>query len=239
MSEIRLYTQRINPFAGKVVGALKLKKLDYDVRVSDDPNDRKRWSPVTGQLPVLQIGDERRHDSNQIIAWLEERFPEPSLYASDPKTAATQRNLAEWADASFLFYWDRWRTARFPRPGDEQPVSEGPLDSVRQHLERWVGRRDAAPSKVELRELEVLSELSHRLDDLVGMLGTSRFFQSTTPCVADLSIYAMLRVIRDGPMLSGREMIEARTPLADYVERMREMLGEADEAIGLSYRPEI
>ena len=40
-------------------------------------------------------------------------------------------------------------------------------------------------------------------------------------------------------MLSGREMIEERAPLSEYIVRMQAALGDADEVIGLSYRPEV
>ena len=122
MPKIRIYTQSINPFTAKVELALALKGLPYEREVSDDPDDLKRWSPVTRQLPVADIDGERIHDSGAIVRELETRFPASPLLATDPKTARAQERLAEWSDSFLLFYWNRWREARYPRPGDEMPA---------------------------------------------------------------------------------------------------------------------
>jgi len=223
VSDIRLYTQQINPFSQKVAVGLELKGLDYERVVSDDPADVKRWSPVTGQLPMLEMKGRRVADSTAILRWLEQVHPEPPLWSRDPKTADTQEQLMQWADASFLFYWDRWRAARYPRPGDEEPASPSLLEALRRRIERSFGRTDRAPSRVELRELEVLDELANRLDDLAGMLGERPFFLSDEPSVADVSVFGMLRILRHGPILSGAEMIARRPRLAAFTDRMERL----------------
>jgi glutathione S-transferase len=217
---LRLYSQRLNPFAQKVAIALDIKKLPFEHVISDNPDDVKRWSPVTGQLPVLEDAGQRIADSSRILRFLDERYPQPPLRSRDPKTAAAQDQLMEWADASFLFYWDRWRAARFPRPGDDQPANPSLLRSLQRRIERSFGRRDVDPTPLELRELEVLEELANRMDDLVGMLGQRSYFHADEPSVADASVFGMLRIIRDGPMMNGAAMIERRPTLAEYVDRM-------------------
>lgn len=217
---LRLYTQRLNPFSQKVAIGLDIKKLEFEQVVSDDPEDLRRWSPVTGQLPVLEDGGERIADSSAILRFLDDRYPEPPLRSRDPKVAAAQDQLMAWADASFLFYWDRWRSARFPRPGDEQPANPSLLRKLQRRIERSFGRTDVDPTPVELRELEVLDELANRMDDLVGMLGQRPFFHSDDPSVADTSVFGMLRIIRDGPMIGGAAMIARRPTLSGYVDRM-------------------
>ncbi|MEE8582084.1 MAG: glutathione S-transferase family protein [Myxococcota bacterium] len=223
MAQIRLYTQKLNPYAEKVSLALNFKGLPYERIESDDPEDRKRWSPVSGLLPVLEIAGERVHESAKILRWLETRFPEPPLLSKDPKTAAAQQRFAEWSDTSFVWYWNRWRTARFPRPGDERPPEDGLLAKVRRGVRRGLGRPRARPSRVELREFEVAEELVKRLDDLVGMLGERAYFLADEPSVADLSVFGMLNVIGNGPILEGRDAIEARPRLSAYMERMEEI----------------
>jgi len=109
MPTIRLYTQDLNPFTAKVELALALKGLPYERVVSSDPADIKRWSPVTGLLPVIEIDGTRIADATVILRAIDLRVPEPRLLSSDPKTARDQQRLAEWSDSSFLFYWNRWR----------------------------------------------------------------------------------------------------------------------------------
>ena len=58
------------------------------------------------------------------------------------------------------------------------------------------------------------------MDDLVGMLGQRPYFHSEEPSVADASVFGMLRLIRDGPMMNGSLMVERRPELAHYMQRM-------------------
>lgn len=219
---IRLYTQTVNPFSEKVAAALALKALAFERVISDDPDDVARWSPIARTLPVLEFEGRRRADSKAILAWIDELAPEPSLYSSDPRTAVAQKSLAQWADDSFLWYWNRWRTARYPRPGDEAPPDDSLLARLRHRVERSVGRpfgRGPA-SRAEQRELEVVGEIEDRLSDLVGFLGARRFFHADAPSVADLSIYSFLVVLRGGAIPGCAEAIEERPTLRAFIERM-------------------
>lgn len=230
MVKIRLYTQSINPFTSKVELALALKGLPYEREVSNDPEDIRRWSPVTKQLPVVQIDGERIHDSTAIIQALEERFPDPPLLARDPKTARAQQRLAEWSDSSFLFYWNRWREARFPRPGDNQAVDASLLGKLRDGIARTFRAHGDGLSRGELREAEVLNELAGRLADLSAFLGARPFFYADEPSVADISVYGMLRILYEGPITGAHELIVERPELVEYMARM-----QAKIAVGASH----
>lgn len=215
---IRLFTQGMNPFAEKVAAALALKQLAFERVVSDDPEDVARWSPIARTLPVLEIDGRRRADSNAIIDWLDERYPEPTLFSRDPRTAAAQRQLADWSDSSFVWYWNRWRAARYPQPGDEAPVDESFLSRLRESLGRSL--RITPRSRADARELEIIESLRDRMNDLEGFLGDRSYFHAEEPSVADLSVYAMLRVLREGPIPGSAQFIEERPRLAAYLERM-------------------
>lgn len=215
---IRLYTQSMNPYAEKVAAALALKRLPFERIVSDDPEDVARWSPIARTLPVLEINGRRKADSLAIIAWLDSLFPNPPLYSADSRTAETQRNLADWSDNSFTWYWNRWRASRYPQPGDDAPIDASLLARVRDHLGRHFGRTPR--TRADARELEIIHELEGRMNDLVGFLGDRPFFHSNEPSVADLSIYSMLRVLREGPIPHCAEAIEDRPTLASFLDRM-------------------
>ena len=57
-------------------------------------------------------------------------------------------------------------------------------------------------------------------DDLVGFLGDRPFFYADQPSVADLSVYAMLRIMETGPMTNSATMVRSREPLTAYMKRM-------------------
>jgi glutathione S-transferase len=63
-----------------------------------DAADRSPVEAVSGQplVPVLVDGDEILFDSPVILDWLEERFPEPSLYSSDPADRAEVQVFVDW-----------------------------------------------------------------------------------------------------------------------------------------------
>ncbi len=225
-TSIRLYTQSRNPYSERVAAALALKGLAFERVVSDDPADVKRWSPIARTLPVLEIDGRRKADSGVILDWLEELVPEPPLLSSVPKTAEAQRRLAEWSNDSFTFYWNRWRTARYPQPGDDQPVDDSLMARVIGHVGRRFGRKPT--TRAEARELEIVAGLFDRMTDLEGFLGDRPFFHADEPSIADISVYATLRVLRDGPIPGCAEALAERPALAAFVDRMEARIEEAE-----------
>jgi glutathione S-transferase len=214
--KVRLYTQSLNPFTEKVAAALALKGIPFERVVSDDPEDLQRWSPIARILPVLEVDGRRKADSQKIVAWLEEIFPDPSIYSSDPRTAEAQSNLADWSDNSFAWYWNRWRTARYPEPGDEEPIEDSLLTRIKEGIGRSLGH--VPQTRADLREVEIVRELQDRMDDLVGFLGDRPFFLSDEPSIADLSVYSMLLILRDGPIPECPEAIANRPTLAAFLD---------------------
>ena len=225
-SSIRLYTQSRNPYSERVAAALALKGLEFERVVSDAPEDVARWSPIARTLPVLEIDGRRKADSSVILEWIEEVAPEPPLLSTVPKTAEAQRRLAEWSNDSFTFYWNRWRTARYPQPGDDQPVDDSLLARVIGHVGKRFGRQPK--TRADARELEIIGELFDRMSDLEGFLGDRPFFHADEPSIADLSVYAMLRVLRDGPIPGCAEALAERPTLASFVERMEARIEAAE-----------
>jgi glutathione S-transferase len=73
--------------------------------VDVDPADRSEVERVSGQplVPVLVAGAEVVSDSPRILAWLEERVPEPALYPREPARRAEVETFVEW----FNLVWKR------------------------------------------------------------------------------------------------------------------------------------
>jgi glutathione S-transferase len=66
--------------------------------VDVDPDDRSPVREVSGQdlVPVLVEGDEVVFDSTVIVAWLEERYPEPPLYPRGEARRAEVEVFLDW-----------------------------------------------------------------------------------------------------------------------------------------------
>ena len=106
---IILYGPREAPWVEKVARGLALKKLDFEHVEPAGPEDYRRWNPETGLLPVLDLDGERVHESTRILRRVEERFPEPPLFAADPMLAAKQEQLGAWCEETFNWIWNRYQ----------------------------------------------------------------------------------------------------------------------------------
>ncbi len=223
MPTVKLYSQLMNPFTEKVACALALKGVEYQRFEVSDSEEIKRLSPAEQTLPVLDIDGERVSKSSTILLRLEELYPEPSLFASDPKVRRQQESLAEWSDTNFAFYWNRWRLANEERERREASASPGILSRIHQHVEERIGiESDERPENTAEMQ-NIMQALANRLDDLVGFLGNRPYFFSTQLSVADLGVFGMLLVMRDGPMLGSAELLAGRPALAEHTARLTKL----------------
>ena len=219
---IVLYGPRRTPYTEKVRRALVLKGLDFELCEPGGPEDYRRWSPETGLLPAIEIGDERVVDSTAILLRLDELWPKPPLLSPDPVIAAQQRQLEDWADESFLWYWNRWlalvrrRDAEAPRT----PRGLGRVPGLRQAL-AWL----RAGGSWERPETALMRGVDDRLGDLVNLLGTRRFFYADQPSIADLGVYGMLFVLRMDAMLGSARLLASRPALMEFMRRLEEATG--------------
>jgi len=220
---ITLYGPKRTPYTEKVRRALVLKGLDFELREPTCPEDFKRWSPETGLLPVLTIDSELVSDSTGILLRLDELYPKPPLLAADPVVAAQQRQLEDWADASFLFYWNRWLVLAQRRQVTEAANSRrGPLrlPGLRRSL-AWL----RAGGTWERPETALLRGVEDRLGDLVNLLGARRFFYADQPSMADLGVYGMLFVLRTDAMAGSARLLANRPTLIEFMRRLEESTG--------------
>ncbi|HSC90434.1 MAG TPA: glutathione S-transferase family protein, partial [Gaiellaceae bacterium] len=66
--------------------------------VDVDPRDRSPVRAVSGQalVPVVEADGQVLADSPVILAWLEERYPDPPLYPVDPARRAEVETFLDW-----------------------------------------------------------------------------------------------------------------------------------------------
>jgi glutathione S-transferase len=121
----------ISPYVRKVLVCLELKGVDYVV----DPitpfvgnDDFSKISPLR-RVPVLVDGDLVLNDSSVICQYLEDKYPQSSLYPTDIVQRAKARWLEEYADTRLadvliwrLFYQLAVRRYIFSETPDEEIV---------------------------------------------------------------------------------------------------------------------
>ncbi|MEE9282103.1 MAG: glutathione S-transferase family protein [Myxococcota bacterium] len=229
MPKIVVFGAPASPFVEKVRRALYLKKLEYELTEPKGPGDLKKWSPVTGKMPVVQLDAENVYDSSFICQRLDELHPEPPLFSREPRARAAQRMLEDWADESL--YWSlmalRWTEKNTPATLAEisagLPVLMRPL--ARQLLKRQIGRQAAVQGQGRLPEEIVVRELGTHIDDLIVLLGERPFFYADEPSAADLGIFAMFKSGLGGPTPEFNELVGERPGFASYLERVRAASG--------------
>ncbi len=195
MPTITLYGPPNIPYLTKVRSALGLKKLEHQWLVPQSQEDYLRWSPKTGQLPMLQIDDDWIEDSTRILDALDERFPNPPLLSEDPKAARSQRHLEQWVEAAFTFYWIHY-LREIADTGVAAPGTQG-----------------------------MAGEFAQRLDDLVNFLGGRPFFYADVPGRADLAVHSFLAGIGSAAGEEVEGEVDARPALREFLDRVEQATG--------------
>jgi glutathione S-transferase len=227
---ITLYGAARVPYTEKVRRALLYKGLDFEVQEPTCADDYQRWNPKSGMLPVIHIGDEVIEDSTQILFALDARYPEPPLLAPDPTVASQQRQLEDWADESFLWYWMKYRRML---GGGEPPLplaGEAPNlprpETAKGRLRRlraWI----SAGGTWERPITGLQRELGARMDDLVNFLGTRPFFYADRLSMADLGVYGMFFTMRRDSIPGSARLLADRPSLVAFMARVEEVTGGA------------
>jgi glutathione S-transferase len=222
---ITLYGPARTPFTEKVRRALLYKGLDFELVEPTSAEDYKRWSPKTGQLPALDLHGEHVPDSTDILLRLDQVYPEPALLSSDPTVAAQQRQLEEWADESFLWYFLKYRRMAMgddyvmplPLAGEQDAPPPAPKrSSIWRRLGAWL----RAGGTWERPHTALLRELALRLDDLANFLGARPFFYADQLSMADLAVYSMLGYLREDRIPGSALLLAARPTLVALLERV-------------------
>lgn len=209
-----LYGPARAPYTEKCRRGLALKGLEYELREPSGPEDYARWSPVTKQLPVMTVDDERVDDSTNILLRLDEIQPHPPLLSPDPTVAAQQRNLEDWADESFLWYFQQWLRLSSRQ---EQAASEHGSPPLRRLL-AWL----RAGGTWERPQTAILRGVDDRMTDLVNLLGSRRFFYADQVSIADLAVYGMLKTLSLDAIPGSASLLARRAILVEFMGRVEE-----------------
>jgi glutathione S-transferase len=218
--KIVLYGVREVPFTEKCRRALVLKGLAFELREPAGREDYRRFSPKTGLLPVMTVDGELVSDSTDILLRLDQIQPEPPLVSPDPVIAEQQRQLEDWADESFLWYFQQWLQLERAEEAEAQlPAAQAPAI-----WRRLVRRLRPAPGRTQAKEL-LLRDVESRLGDLENLLGTRPFFYADRISMADLTIYGMLASLARDTIPGAAVRIASRSRLLDFMRRVETATG--------------
>ena len=193
---IKLYDNPFSPFARKVRMVLAHKEIPFqsiDALAKERHAELVRANP-RAEVPVLDDGGFIVSNSSEIVAYLEDRHPEPRVFPSAPKQRAKAR------------YWER--------------LSDSFVDSVIHDISIWMWpthrRQDEPP--------QGLIEAGRRdLEEFIGMMESSLDgdgFLCGELTVADLAIFPHLSSLKPlGIVIEA----EKHPRLREWIRRMRSL----------------
>jgi glutathione S-transferase len=162
--------------------------------------DRGPVEEVSGQglVPVIVDGDEVVFDSARILAWLEERHPDPPLFPADPRRAEVE-TFIDW----FNTVWKVWPNAIEAELGRTVPDQDA--------IARHVADMGTALDRFE----RMLAGRDHLMGDDLG----------AADCIAFPFLkFALARPEGDDELfhriLDEHQSVEGRPRLRAWIERM-------------------
>ncbi|MGI9278804.1 MAG: glutathione S-transferase family protein [Endozoicomonas sp.] len=135
---MKVYGATLSPMVRKVVVALEMKGLDFEldpVIPFNTPEGFEKVSPLK-KIPALQDGDITLADSTVICEYLEDRYPEVALYPADPVLKAKARWFEEYADTVLMkvtaegLFFERVVKKMMGMETDEDKVQKNLKDSM-------------------------------------------------------------------------------------------------------------
>jgi glutathione S-transferase len=212
-----------SPYVLQVDRALKLAKLPFEKR-NADMLGLKKLNRV-GQLPVLEIGDERVADSTRIMHRIEALAPGSMTGGLDARGVAEAWLWEEFADTSLYPYllMVRWADDRgWPVPrkaffGFLPPVLRDVISSVarRDTVKRLVAR-DFTRGGLDVG----YQRMDRVLDHLDARAPDEGFWVGPQATVADVGLFGQLHSLRLPLFPHAVDMMKKRARLWAWLDRV-------------------
>ncbi len=218
---ITIFQFEASPFCDKVRRACRYKKLPFVVEEVSMLGAGKYSSAK--KLPVIDDDGVRVEDSTQIVAYLEEKYPDPGLLPADPTQLALCHVLEDWADES-LYYYDIALHFSFAenakrRAGHllkhEKPWFKTLMGPFVPAILRKAGEAQGAGRRP--REV-ILADIDRHIGSIASLLGSQDFLVPGGLSAADISVFVELDAIKVAEL--GAEIISRYQVVVDWMARV-------------------
>lgn len=167
---IKVYGVHGSPFVRKVLVALDMKQIPYEIVPTMPFSGDQEYLKVNplGKVPTITDGDLTLGDSKVICRYLEAAYPEPALYPADVKDYA----MADWYDdfacgalaelAAGIFFQRFMRPFAFKQEPDEELVAniiDKKLPPKLDYLESQIPAEGFVFGEFTLADLAIVSPL--------------------------------------------------------------------------------
>ncbi len=155
---VRLYQTETSMFCEKVRAVLRMKNVPYEV--VDVRNDRKPLIDFSGQrkVPVLDYNGQCIIDSTFISAFLEEKYPQNSIYPKSSSDRGLCLMLEDWADEVLN---QAVRVRRRAENEEARKEAEKVLEIHFRSLDLFFGGREFIFDQVTIADLAIFTQLHY------------------------------------------------------------------------------
>jgi glutathione S-transferase len=161
---MKLFTFATSPYARKIRMMLDCKRIAYEPVERCYSLDRKedlRSANVRAEVPTLVLDDGRAIADSTIIAeYLEEVYPQPRLFPTDPYERARMRTIEDLCDRSFdAVGFGFWLAALREAAPEALAMKRAAVDELRSlllRLERELSERDFFCGGMSLADLAAI-----------------------------------------------------------------------------------
>jgi glutathione S-transferase len=155
---IKLYQSETSMYCEKVRIVLKMKNVPYEI--SDVRPNRQPLIDFSGQrkIPVMDYNGQCVIDSTFISAFLEEKYPQNSIYPKSPSDKGLALMLEDWADEVLNMAIRMLRRAETPEARKE---AEKGLDAHFRTLDQFFNGRQFIFGQMTIADIAIFVQLHY------------------------------------------------------------------------------
>jgi glutathione S-transferase len=155
---IKLYQSETSMFCEKVRIVLKMKNVPYEI--SDVRPNRQPLIDFSGQrkIPVMDYNGQCVIDSTFISAFLEEKYPQNSIYPKSPSDKGLALMLEDWADEVLNMAIRMLRRAETPEARKE---AEKGLDVHFRTLDQYFTDKQFIFGRMTIADIAIFVQLHY------------------------------------------------------------------------------
>lgn len=224
--DVVLYQYEACPFCNKVKAFLDYQKIPYKV-VEVNPINKKeiKWSDYK-KVPILKVDGENLVDSSDIIDNLSQRInPEnPALDSEEEK------KWRRWVDNHLVHVLSPniYRTASEALESFDYITSHGNFSFSERIIAKYGGATAMYFVSKKLKKRHNITDeraaLYEAVETWVDALKGRQFIGGSSPNIADISVFGVLRPIRH--LQCGKDMV-GNTRIGEWYNRMERAVGES------------
>lgn len=226
---IQLYQFEVCPFCCKVRSVLDYKKLPYEkIEVNPINKEEIRFAKPYGKVPILKDGGQTLMESNDIIEYLDDRYPEKPVFSTDPAKKKKQKEWIQYVDEELVIILPPNIYRNFSEAYDsfKYITKVGNFPKWKRYFIRLGGAmamKTVASKKMKERGItDPRAKLKETLSKWDIGLGSQKFMGGEKPDVADLVCHGVLKSVRE---LKVWEFIQKEAePVASWYERVERSL---------------